>query len=91
MSDLQNLSQSSEIELSDSLRQRLHISLESPRYSELYPNEPIPVQLFHNGALSEDSLLAEEESESIDGSLMLIISDDTDEGDLRKRPIVKMD
>ena len=90
MTDHQNLSLSSEIELSDSLRERLHISLESPRYSDLYPDAPIPVQVFHNGALSDDSPLAEEESESIDGSLM-IISDDTDEGDLSKRPIFKMD
>ena len=88
MTDAQNLSLSSEIELSDSLRERLHISLESPRYSELYPDAPIPVQFFHNGA--DDSPLVEEESESIDGSLM-IISDDMDEGDLSKRPIFKMD
>ena len=48
------------------------------------------MQLFHDGALSDDSPLVEEASESIDGSLM-VISGDTDEGDLSKRPIFKMD
>ena len=43
MTDAHNLRLSSEIKLSDSLRERLHISLESPRYSELYPDAPIPV------------------------------------------------